>query len=109
MNVKVVAIFALDTIGSVFAQAKFVSSFSVSECDASARLRENGENASLAYRNKKGKAADGRLKSGTSTKHGSLTCPNKNGKRLCGLLEIHVLRVEPHGWISRSSRMRYLF
>ena len=109
---KAVDNFALDTIGSVFAQAKFVSRFSLSECNASARLRENGENGSLAYGNKNGEGADGRLEiarvgmeHGTNaedgeskdteiatvalrqerTQHGSLAYANMNGERGDGI------------------------
>ena len=69
---KAVDIFALDTIGSVFAQANLGSNSPLSEWAACVRVRENGtqrqkrnsggtKNGSLVYGNKNGESADGRL------------------------------------------------
>ena len=89
MNVKVVAIFALDTIGSVFAQAKLVSSSSLSEWHACARVRENGT------QRQKGNSG--------GTKHGSLAYGNKNGEGADGRLEIARVGIE-HGTNARRGK-----
>ena len=109
MNVKVVAIFALDTIGSVLAQAKFVSRVSLSEWNGTAGHSENGENGTLAYGNKNGKGAGGRLditrvgmKHGTNEEDGEskdieiATVALRHGERGDGMLAIARVGIQ-HG------------
>ena len=79
---KAVANFVLDAIGSVFAQAKLVSSSSLSEWHACARVRENGT------QRQKGNSR--------GTKHGSLAHGNQNGEGADGSLEIARVAIE-HG------------
>ena len=82
------------------------------------------QHGSLAYANKNGERGDGSLEiARVGIEHGPKTQDGKSegtqigrvGLRrgpeepLCGLREIHLVCLRPHGWKYRTSRMRCLF